>query len=187
MTDLALRLDNATLILRIANKDFTLTAPSREFRLPDTISPTGPASARLKLVFHERYEDAINVGTPEQLLASVEDLLGPALSLAPAESLANQWQTFKERIRRVPVLNQVADRILGIEVRITDIVLDLMFDKPASGAATFRGTFSLGVVFTPDPLEPPRLFNASLVAFGTTLSVQLAGDATAGILGFAWP
>lgn len=186
MPPLSLNLNGATVIIRLANKTFTLTAPSTELSLPDSTQANSGLGAHVKFAYHSPYETAVDLGTPQYLLQSVEQLLGDAAPQS-ANHLWEQWSDFQAKIQQVPVLNQVADTALNTNVRITDIVIDLNFRKDPGGTGKFDGTFTLGLMFTPDPNYPVKLLMAELVAFGATLSVRLAGDSTSNILGFTWP
>jgi hypothetical protein len=178
------RLDEATLTLRLADETFELKAKTDALTFRDP-NVTGNLRERLKFEFHAQLRSGVSAGTPGEFLDQLEDLLGrQALGLSGADRLRSQWTPFVDQLQRVPVLNQVAASMLDTEVRITDIVADLTFVR-ASGAATFDGTFNVGLLF--QPTGPVRFFAVQVESFGATMSLQVGGSATAGFLGFNWP
>ena len=178
MPDLTLRLDGAAVVLNIRGRAFTLTAPRSEFTTAGSGSGPNPnRGGRIRLEYHESYEDAVDLGTPEDVLREVESLLN---SVPASPPLADRWASVRTELRQVPILNQVAQDVLSTNVRITDIAIEL---TKVAGQDRFSGSFTLGLMFT--PTTRPRLFRAELVAFGGVVTIALEGSVSE--LGFTWP
>jgi hypothetical protein len=187
MPRLDLALTGATIVLSVRGQPFTLTAPTAHISFdPATTSgtpATGGASSPndgIHFKYEETFEKSVSLGTPEEVLVSIEQMLKEVPSFVPAagESLVQQWAQVRTKLDSVPVLNKVSDAVLSTQVRLTRFEIGFV---PVILSDQWTVYFTLGLMFVPEPGTLPVLFGTSLTRFGVVFTI--AGSAPASELG----
>jgi hypothetical protein len=107
-------------------------------------------SGRMRLKYHEPFDDAFVVGTMTELLAEIdaENTLQLAGKLNTAE-----WNRLKDQALALPGLGTIFQGVLDTEIRITDLELDL--EAPGGASSTIgKGTIEIGIGFDARPAAP---------------------------------
>ncbi|MBX3605531.1 MAG: hypothetical protein KF788_09670 [Piscinibacter sp.] len=188
MPSLTLGLEGVTIVLSIRGQPFTLTAPTARI----TASPgtggggsSGGSSSpsfdgNIYFKYEKPFEESLDLGTPGEVLAAIEELTAQLPTLPGSVSLAQQWTAITQRLQNVPVLDQAVDILLSTQVRL--IHFEIGFVKvPLVSPTRYVTGFKLGLVFVPDPAQMPSLLGTTLTRFGAVVSVF--GEATAQQIG----
>src|SRR5262245_8794509 len=106
MANMKLGVDAATIVIQIRNRTYTLTADTQEISIPGT--PEAPKNLRFR--YKDTYENAIDVGTINQLLEELQSLLSvpppspPAPQPPPITPFLQQWEGVKATLSGAPIL-----------------------------------------------------------------------------------
>jgi hypothetical protein len=174
MANMTLGLDGATIVIQIRNRSYTLTAPNQEI----TFGATPGIPRHLRFRYQDTYENAIDVGTIDQLMEEVQALIATS-PLAAGQSFLDQWNRVQVTLSGAPILGSAITTVINTDVRIVEMELELTRTTVASPASdTYKGKLGLGVMFTPDPAHRPRIFNIQVLAFGAVMHVELEGNAS---------
>lgn len=107
-------------------------------------------SSRMRLRYHKPFDDAFVVGTMDELLDEIQ--ANNTLQLQGKLNAA-EWGRLKEQAVALPGLGQIFQAVLGTELRVTDIELDL--EAPAgAGGNIGKGKIELGIAFDCRPAAP---------------------------------
>jgi hypothetical protein len=177
MPTIGLGVDGASIVLRIREKNYTLTSPDVK------VSTDGSPPRELPTIhfkYKEPFDAAIDIGTMEDVLYDMQDLLSSA-PLPPAgtpripsaDSLVKKWEDAANKLKDAPILGGALTNVLKTNVRIVEIGLDLT--KKPDPDTTYEAKFRLGLTFAPHADHRPRLFNVEVVSFGAVLVLELEG------------
>ncbi|RPI90833.1 MAG: hypothetical protein EHM40_17355 [Chloroflexi bacterium] len=137
-----------------------------------------PSPNSLAFEYEARYEDAFRFDTPEQILNQIEEL---ATGAAGGTELASKWRQLIPVLKSAPILSNVTDPLLNMEVRLTKLIFSIQ--RVMGPPVKYNGELRLRIVCTASP-GSIRLFNSEVKQFGAELSIGVA-DVTD--LGFTWP
>ncbi len=173
MANMTLGLDGATIVIQIRNRSYTLTAPNQEI----TFGVTPGIPRHLRFRYQDTYENAIDVGTVNQVMEELQSLIA-TVPLAAGQSFLEQWNKVQVTLSGAPILGSAITTVINTDVRITEMELELTRTTVTNpDSDTYKGKLGLGLMFTPDPAQRPRIFNIQVLAFGAVVHVELEGNA----------
>jgi hypothetical protein len=185
MPSLTLRLEGVTIVLSIRGQPFTLTAPTARITASPGTGGGGGGSGgsstpgfdgNIHFKYEKPFEESLDLGTPGEVLAAIEELTAQLPTLPGSTTLEQQWTAITQRLQNVPVLDQAVGILLSTQVRL--IHFEISFVKmPLLSPTRYATGFKLGLVFVPDPAQMPILLGTRLTRFGAVVSVL--GEATA--------
>lgn len=186
MPELVLGLEGVTIVLTVRGQPFTLTAPTARVTASTGGGSGGgsgagsqPLDANIHFKYEKPFEESLDLGTPAEVLAAIEELTS-GLPGTSGPALVAQWDTLKNQLQGVPILNQASQAALNTQVR--RIRFEIAFSRvPLVTPTEYWAGFSLGLVFVPNPADMPSLLGAKLTRFGAVLHVS--GRAKASDLG----
>jgi hypothetical protein len=174
MPNMTLGLDGATIVIQIRNRSYTLTAPNQEI----TFGTTPGIPKHLRFRYQDSYENAIDVGTINQVMDELQSLIA-TVPLAAGQSFLEQWNKVQVTLSSAPILGSAITTVINTDVRIVEMELELTRTTSTTPASdTYKGKLGIGVMFTPDPAHRPKIFNIQVLAFGAALHVELEGNAS---------
>jgi hypothetical protein len=150
---------------RIRNRSYTLTSDSELSEVTN-----------IRLVYHETFDQALIVGTIQEIVQDLVDAQEWALHLVgdPEPFNGAKLSTLLDQAKALPGFGEIYNRVDDVQVKITDLVLEL--SVPEGGAANLPpGNLTIGFGFDlrNEPVANRTLLGITLESVGILVEFEV--------------